>query len=346
MGTLRRIVIVNDEQRAVMEFIATANRGGYRPTGREVNEWRREPNPRPRRRGKLVDPGVPEIPERRVRKGLSPLQTVLGASWVEQIQKSYRSPLNAANLNYWSIIRPAVDALAPSYLGAADYNVIPGRPGRPARYAPDKPPEKFLAHLRRLGWIERDPRGRYGVTQLGHALLRAEAATDGDGQDSPVMVLTAEDELAYGRVLGVISECGDALIVDAYLGTQQLVHILQHSSASRFLVGNKLAKGRVTELAATILLTPTRDGAVRELRSADLHDRYVVGENKVYGLGSSLNGIGKSMTTLIEMPDAAARAIRSETEDLWADAKVIARTEDQVDSDDDAAGQNGVASGS
>jgi hypothetical protein len=31
------------------------------------------------------------------------------------------------------------------------------------------------------------------------------------------MVLAAEDELAYGRVLGVISECGEALIMDGYL---------------------------------------------------------------------------------------------------------------------------------
>ncbi len=82
-----------------------------------------------------------------------------------------------------------------------EYEVIPGRPGRPARFGPDKPAEKFPAHLLRLVWIERDKKGGYGVTRLGHALLRAEAAADDGDEDTSVMVLAAGDELAYGRVL-------------------------------------------------------------------------------------------------------------------------------------------------
>ncbi len=54
-----------------------------------------------------------------------------------------------------------------------EYETIPGKPGRVAVYGPDKRPEKFLAHLRRLEWIERDAKGGYGVTLLGQALLRA-----------------------------------------------------------------------------------------------------------------------------------------------------------------------------
>jgi hypothetical protein len=71
----------------------------------------------------------------------------------------------------------------------------------------------------------------------------------------------------------------------------------------------------------------------RELRCADFHDRYVIGENKVYGLGSSLNGVGKSMTTLIQMPDAAALTIRAEAENLWAGAEVIAFTDEHLQVD-------------
>ena len=45
---------------------------------------------------------------------------------------------------------------------------------------------------------------------------------------------------AYGRVPGVISECGEALIMNGYLAPGELVHILKDSNASRFLVSSKL----------------------------------------------------------------------------------------------------------
>lgn len=337
-------MIVKDEQRAVMEFIATVNRGGYRPTGREINEWRLRPDPRPSRRGQLIEAAIPEVPERRVRKGPSRLGTMLGASGLAQIRMN-QTILDNFTKNYMGSIKPVFEALSGGSLSAfrnvdlgAEYEIVPGRPGKPARYAPDKPAEKFLAHLRRLGWIERDRKRRYGVTQLGHALLRAEAAMrDADAEeDTSVMVLAAEDELAYGRALGVISECGEALIMDAYLGAQELVHILKDSRACRFLVSSKLKRRRLTELALMIRLTPATDGVVRELRCADFHDRYVVGEENVYGLGSSLNGVGKNMTTLVHMPDLAARTIRAEAEDLWAEAEVIAFTDEHLQLGDDA----------
>lgn len=321
-------MIVNDEQRVTLEFIATVNRGGYRPTGREVNEWRLRPQPKPRRRGELLEAAVPAVPERRVRKVPSPLGSLVNSSvmsqfnWNNAMFEAMRPNLagiNAALLGFENVRR-----MAGIYAG---YETIPGRAGRPARYAADKPAEKFLHHLLRLGWIERDTRKRYAVTLLGHALLRAEATADATDDDSSVVVLTAEDELAYGHVLGVVAECGEALIMDGYLDARELVHILKDSNASRFLVSNKLSRGRLTELALQIRLTPPNDGGVvRELRRTDFHDRYLIGDHKVYGLGSSLNGIGKSLTTLVEMPDAAAQIVRAEAERLWTAAEVVAWT--------------------
>jgi hypothetical protein len=75
---------------------------------------------------------------------------------------------------------------------------------------------------------------------------------------------------------------------------------------------------------------------VRELRCADFHDRYLIGEDRVYGLGSSLNGVGKNMTTLIHLPDLAAQTVRAEAERLWVDAEVIAYTDEHIEFDDDA----------
>jgi hypothetical protein len=215
----------------------------------------------------------------------------------------------------------------PGLFGNIEYEVIPGKPGRPAVYAPDKPPEKFLAHLRRLGWIERNNSGRYGVTLLGEALLKADALEESDFEDSSVMVLAAGDQnLGYGQVLGRIADSGNALVVDGYLGAQELAHILEHTEASRFLIGDKLPSGRVTELAILIKFAPpSSTGAVRELRKASFHDRYLIGEHKVYTLTASLNGVGKSsMAVLMEMTDVAGRAIRAEVEKWWIGGDAVA----------------------
>lgn len=48
------MVIVDQEQRRAMKFIAVANRGGCRPTGREINQWRLAPEPKPARKGELL----------------------------------------------------------------------------------------------------------------------------------------------------------------------------------------------------------------------------------------------------------------------------------------------------
>lgn len=330
-------MIVNDEQRRALQFIATVNRGGWRPSGREINEWRRNPEPKPRRKGKLLQPEVPAVPERRVR--VSGLGSV-AASYAhlgnlgQSLGAFTKGPTLAAlglNASGFRAAEWYAKQVAP-LLG--EYKVIPAKPGRPAVYAPDRPKEKFLAHLRRLGWVERDDRDRYAVTQLGHALLRADALEDVNDEPS-VMVLEADNELAYGQVLGVIAECGNALVLDAYLGSEQLGHILKHTSACRFLVGSKLARSRMAELSLLIELTPCVDGPPRELRKADFHDRWVIGEEHVYGLGSSLNGVGKATTTLVQMPDAVASIVRSQAEQLWDEGETIARTRDLEGEDEE-----------
>lgn len=209
-----------------------------------------------------------------------------------------------------------------------EYETIPGVPGKSAVYAPDKPAEKFLAHLRRLRWIERDTGGRYSITMLGRALLVVEDGVSAPDDDPAVVVLAPEDQrLGYGQVLGRVSECGDALVADHYLGVQELMDLLEHTDASRFLIGPKLARNRVTELKLQVkVAAPTRLGVVRELRSIAFHDRYLIGEQNVFGLTASLNGVsGSSMALLVEMTDIAADAVRTHVEQLWNDAEPLAR---------------------
>lgn len=333
-----------------MEFIAAVNRGGYRPTGREINQWRLQPEQRPLRKGKLLEPEIPAEPDRRVRKrkknatGISALvdsmlksQQVADASSRQYANSIARTlaGLNISGRDFSGLFNPGQLA----GLGLFDeweYETIPGKPGKPAVYAPDKPPEKFLAHLRRLGWIDRDGRHRYSVTKLGHALLAAEAMAESELQDSSVVVLAPEDQnLGYGQVLGRVSTCGDALVADHYLGVQELMDLLEHTDASRFMIGPKMPRDRVTELSLqTKLSRPSDVGVVRELRRADFHDRYLVGEQNVFTLTASLNGVSKSsMALLMEMTDVAADAIRTHVEQLWKDAEPLARGLSQEDLD-------------
>ena len=334
-GCTRLIIIIDDMQRRTLEYIAAVNRGGWQPTAREINEWRLRPEPRPAKRGRLLEAAIPAVPSRRVPKqGGTTLGALLQNSlWPHQtvadvLADSFKSRISLPKFAFDSgLLRQAADFMASSGLVSnVEYETIPGSPGREAVYAPTRPPEKFLAHLRRLGWVERNNRRRYAITPLGHALLRADTLEEVDSEQLNVMLLDADSELAYGQVMGVIAACGDApLILDAYLGTQELVDMLKHTNASRFLIGTKLGKARVTELSITVGLTPIGpSGTLRELRQTDFHDRWLVGDDEVYGMGTSLNGLGKSPTTLVKMPDVVASFMRQKAEELWSSASVLA----------------------
>jgi hypothetical protein len=327
-------VIIAEEQRRAMEFIAAANMGGYRPTGNEINQWRLNPEPMPARKGEMLDPGTPPVPERRVRRRAPSSWSVLADFMAPHAYALNTLSRQLASISPTLMTEASAAAMASvsnrlhalDWLGADEYETIPGKPGKPAEYEPDKPPERFLAHLRRLGWIERDPRGRYGVTLLGQALMRADDTYESDSRDASVIVLAAADQnLGYSQVLGCIADSGHALVVDGYLGTQELMHILAHTDATRFLIGDKLSRDRVAELAVLIgLAQPNSAGIPRQLRKASFHDRYVLGEHRVYTLTASLNGVGKSLAVLIEMTDVAGLAIRTHVEELWTNGEVIA----------------------
>lgn len=331
-------MILTEEQKRILEYISAVNRGGWRPSGREVKEWRRNPGRIPARKGKLLEPAVPATPARRGRKikaGLLDSITMNPVSTTTQEFLRSMSTIQLAGMHQSVLARAGISPLSnvTSQL-YGQYEMIPGEPGRPAVYGPDQPKEKFLRHLRRLGWVTRDAQKRYTVTPLGDALLRYEAAIESEEDDSAVTLLAADNELAYGHVLGHVAECGYALIVDAYLGAEQLDLMIRHTSARRFLIGMNLSKLKRTELAVLIETSPVLEGPPRELRQAKFHDRWLIGDGKVYGLGASLNGIGKHPTTLVLMQGTVAQTVASQADDLWNGAAFVARTQGQDTFDD------------
>ena len=133
--------------------------------------------------------------------------------------------------------------------------------------------------------------------------------------------------MAHGRLLGTIAESGECLIVDPYLRADQLLSLLNSTEANRFLIGPRVAKGEV--VAMTTLLSAQggrRTGAGRAAEGR-LHDRYIVGERSLWTLGTSLNAVGRSTSTLlIPVPDAAAANVRLILQELWKESELVAAT--------------------
>ena len=333
-------MIIDDDQRAVMEFIATVNRVGYRPTAREINEWRRCPDRKPGRRGKLLEPEVVGTPDTQVRVGGSTVMDTVNSVIARQnaglagLGGLTAAQIAGLNVSKIAGLNPNAVSIAARYFAkqnallGARYRTIPGTPGKPATYGPDRPREKYLDHLFRLGWLEateRDSVKRYSVTTLGSALLEADVEQPERGNSS-VIVLAQGDELAYAQVLSTITDCENALVVDGYLTPDALHDIVNHTDATRFLINHKYKPKNVTALAVMMGTSlPNKDGVVREMRQADYHDRYLVGDNVIYSLTGSLNGLGKNSALLLELPKTPARAVREEIEDVWTSATFVGR---------------------
>lgn len=305
-----RVILDKEQQRALM-YVGAANTGGYRPTEAEVDEWRLRPGPLPGKRGRLIAQGQPGTP--------APWMASLGGSAMSTVMQQLSSA-GYGNANVLTGLHTLRAVLRNSEMF--------GTPGTPARYAPDGPPESFLINMRRLGWLSEDDGGGLSLTPLSRALLRAEEAQSEGTLE--VLLLKEGDPLAYGTLLGHIAECGDAMIVDPYLRSEQLLSLLSQTSASRFLIGSSVSKGEV--VAMVTLLSAAGWPAHPELRRAGggkLHDRLIVTETSVQTLGTSINAVGRNNTTvLMAVPTSSADHLRGMIESVWAEAEVLATSSD------------------
>lgn len=199
--------------------------------------------------------------------------------------------------------------------------------GTPDVYAEDGPPESFLDSLIRLGWLCRaaTATNRLLITDLGRALLRAEKAEEADAAD--VLILSRDDPLAYATLIGAIAELDRPLIVDPYLKAEHLVDLIEYTSADRFLVGPKVGVGPSATMQMLVDAPSPRRHELREAAAGELHDRYIVSTDAVYSIGTSMNGVKKTGTLLMPLPDIAASTIRTAMEGVWDGATTLAKSQ-------------------
>jgi len=154
------------------------------------------------------------------------------------------------------------------------------------------------------------------LTRLGRSVLSA--CEDSEPMLATQVLLGEEDPLAYGQVVANRAGLGPGLLIDAYLSDTVLADLLRVTSVNRILTSTKGRKGkeRAETLAALAFTNGVRPVSIRI--SNTLHDRFFIADSaEVVALGSSLNGVGKNLTTLAWISGDAGQVLRGHLEDLW-----------------------------
>lgn len=185
--------------------------------------------------------------------------------------------------------------------------------------------EEFSLYLFRLGWAAYEGRSGVRLTKSGRALVRALNAPPSEVAEELEIVLRPDDRFAYAQLLNKMAQVPDATLIEPYLRLDQYIEIAELDNIRRYMVGPRLSVGERTALA---LAMRTRSQESRpELRaSADLHDRYLLpAEEGQRGLmlGVSMNGVGRTVSTLVTLGEEATRALRNAHRALWDQAEVV-----------------------
>lgn len=315
------MTILNHTQRRVLTFIQAANHGGYSPTAAEVTEWVERPDPIP---GKVTERVVKAPRFEMPNIGAKILGEALGAN--ASLAGALGSMMTEDTRNTIAeIARQTMKSAAPN-LG------LGGSFLRDRVITEREPDETVIEQLKRLNWVRPTATGAGLVlTSLGTALLRQD--TD-RAMDSVITVLGGEDPLAWGDLVGTISEIGECLIVDPYLKSDQFLDIVKFTGTTRVVLTRPQ---RPKELVWWQLNQAMSDTGV-EIRLAEpgaLHDRFILGETGAYQLGCSLNGVGRKPTTLIPLHGVVADEIQRLAEGWWEAATPVgdppATEDEQVD---------------
>jgi hypothetical protein len=184
-----------------------------------------------------------------------------------------------------------------------------------------KEAESWVDYLARLRWIE-VRNGRIKLSRAGVALLmHLNSRLEGLEAERP-LVVTPDDPLAYPKVIGHIGQLDKVMLVDPYIDSLSLYLLGGEARVERILTGKKMGKGKLGELKAT--LGRLDQGSRPEVRTSQtLHDRFVLASDSVWTIGSSLNGIGKSLTVITPIRGQEGDALRAKLEEQWDAAMLL-----------------------
>lgn len=308
--------IVTPVQHHALAFVSECNRSGYRPSSVEIETWLSNPDPK---EGIYRTEAV-KSPTRSLEAA------AIGENAIDRMLKGMLA-------EHSERLRSAVRDLYPS-------SRLPKDLWAPrTRRVEVTPPETTVAHLIRLQWLACDEHTTRGdevrMTELGDSLLAAAERDEPQYGDVDLVVLDRDDPLAYPKLVARLHDVGEGLLVDPYLEVSALHTLLTSTRLARVLVldngrnGSKLA-------ALTTLLASTRLPRKIEVRSSpDLHDRVIVSaEGEVLTIGSSINGLHKHTTALVQVPAPGAATMKNYYERLWSAATPLGASPTDEDTDD------------
>ncbi|WP_146244676.1 hypothetical protein [Curtobacterium sp. MCPF17_018] len=180
--------------------------------------------------------------------------------------------------------------------------------------------------------LARTALGGYTPTDAGRRALAnidaaAEAAARRTPDSDPVAVIgVAREPVFYSAVLTQLIDLPDVLIVDPYLGADDVRVLARITSVSRVLTGPRPVKDRnekspESRLQHLALAVGTRPDLKVRLTTT-IHDRYMLpSEGAGLMLGASLGG--SKVTTAIELSEDATADHRGTFDTIWADAEPV-----------------------
>jgi hypothetical protein len=193
------------------------------------------------------------------------------------------------------------------------------------------PGEGPLNHALRIKWLTGDDRVR--LTALGQALLTDSERID-DFDETPVVVLKSDDQLAYARLVGELAKTGRSYLVDPYFRLDQFKVIVEATDISRILISKQYKGSKEARAALRIALNTLPGLRPLEIRATDslsLHDRIVVADTgEVFSLGASLNSIGTVTTVYMPLPRVAATSLKEAAEIWWESAELVGPAADDA----------------
>jgi hypothetical protein len=208
-----------------------------------------------------------------------------------------------------------------------------------------EPDETVIEQVQRFRWFRISSTGAGLVlTELGRALLRAD--TD-QSTTSEVTILDGQDPLAWGSLVGTIAEIGECLIVDPYLKAEQFLDIAKFTGTTRVILKRPRSESELIRWRMYQAI-PEVSVDIRIAEPQHLHDRYIVGENAVYGLGCSLNGVARKPTILVPLTGQVADHIRAIVEEWWDTAEPVGEsppTDEEQEQEQEQDGEPGQGDG-
>lgn len=320
------VQILTVDQQQLLEFIEACTVNGYEPTSKQVLDWAASPEPREARyerrlrryprptasRGRSVDKmhvtAFKAIAASQAAAGID-TKRLLGRGFANLGARTFANPVGIA--------RKTTDAVEAQY----DTVLVAAA-------------ESSIEHMVRLGWLtervdeeageghESDGMRGLRLTGLGDALLANARRSQAEDEATVVSFAANSADVAYAKLIGVLSGHGTGMLLDRYLDLDGLARLHASTGIRRFVVGTQQKANRIEELRHYLY-----DKDDVEIRQHDgFHDRaFVFDTGKVFLLGASLNGLGgRAPTVLVDLTsDGAGAAIATTYKEFWDQAEKL-----------------------